>query len=241
MENLNKLSFHNKKINEKTIFIPMDEIKQEFDVKEYIKPYLFKVVYIHKYHSLTDTFICYLAPKEDSGLPIIKAQIPLELIYTHKIIGKYDYNRALTDTERYIIKEKIFRIVSKINLGYENCFVLGYGYLVNKYKNDDANTKLEQGVQEFNFTSEYLYKFRDGSYENYYVFNKNLRKVVKIMLKCRSRELKIPSRIKKEELDDLISKVISTIKFKKLPENFFVDTNKGGKNGNNRLKKQTQR
>ena len=36
MENLNKLSFKTHKINEQALFIPMEDIKQEFDIKENI-------------------------------------------------------------------------------------------------------------------------------------------------------------------------------------------------------------
>ena len=73
MENLNKLSFHNYKINEQAIFVPMKDIKQEFDIQKNIKLYLFKVSYVHKYHSKTNTFTVYLSPLENTKLPIIKA------------------------------------------------------------------------------------------------------------------------------------------------------------------------
>ena len=217
MENLNKLSFKNYKTNENKIFIPMEQIKQEFDLEEYIKLYLFRLVYIHKYHSPTDTFICYLAPLENTNLPIIKAQIPLELIYTHKIIGNYNYDRKLEDNERYIIKEKIFRLIDKINNGYINYYVAGYGYLINKYKDDDDNTKIKEGIQMFNFTSIGKRKLKDRGFETYSVFDKKLDRILKILL------LNKNPRIKKDSLKYEIAKLKCNIKFKELPEGFLIE------------------
>lgn len=223
MENLNKLSFYNRKINEQAIHIPMGNIRQEFDVNESIRPYLFRVVYVHKYHSPTDTFIVYLAPMEQTDLPIIKAQLPLDLLYTHKIIGSYNYDRPLDEKEAYIVKDKIFRLVTKINNG-ARYYLLCYGYLVNRYKNDDANTKKETGVQEFNFTEIGKQKFADGAnYESYHLYHKNLIRLYKIMIKCRSREMNIPSNISKENLTKLAENFACSTKFKKLPKEFFVD------------------
>ena len=47
MENLNKLSYTQYKINESTIEVPMEEIVQQYDDKKFAtKPYLFKILYI---------------------------------------------------------------------------------------------------------------------------------------------------------------------------------------------------
>ena len=221
MENLNKLSFKNYKVNEDKIMVPMEDIAQEYDIPEHAKLYLFKLVYIHKYHSPTNTFICYLSPLENKNMPIIKAQIPLDLIYTHRIIPGYDYNRALDDKEQYIIKEKIFRLIDKINSGYVNYFVISYGYLINKYKDDDANTKLTKGVQMFNFTSCGKKLLKDKGFETYFIFSNKLDRLMKIILLEKNPRLKL-----KENKDILKGKALSLAyeaSFKKLPEGFLSE------------------
>ena len=219
MENLNKLSFHNYKINEQAIFVPMKDIKQEFDIQKNIKLYLFKVSYVHKYHSKTNTFTVYLSPLENTKLPIIKAQIPLELLYTHKIIGNYDYSRKLEDNEIYIIKERIFRLVNDINLKKKKYYLLCYGYFINKYKNDNANTKIEKGIQEFSFTEIGNKKIKDRGFETYYLYHKNLTRIFKILL-LNKKPLYYKD---KEKLEDKANEMAHKAKFKEIPKEFFIE------------------
>jgi len=181
MENLNKLTFKTYKINENKIYIPMSEIKQEFDINEDIKFYAFRVLYIHRYHSKTHTFTCYLQSIFDNST-IIKADIPIEIPYLHKIIGGYDYKRELSDSEIYTIKDDIFRTIDKINRKYIKCYLMCYGYYINSYKNDDANTKVESGIQEFNITSNYKKKLKDRNYESYFLYTKNIDKFLKLIV-----------------------------------------------------------
>lgn len=233
MENLNKITFKNFKINESTLFIPMESIKQQFDINEDIKLYLFKVLYIHKYHSKTDTFTCYLSPIDSLDIPIVKADIPLELLYIHKFIGGYDYKRPLAEDEQLVIKERMYRSITNINMGYAHSYLLCYGYLINRYKNDDANTKITEGIQEFSFTENYRNKLKDGSYESYFLFNFKLRNIVKLMLI--NTKPSLANKRNKEKLEIGINNILKVIKFKKLPDKFFEDKEK--RHGNNRLKK----
>lgn len=206
MENLNKLSYTQYKINEKSIYIPIENIKQEYDdIKFSNKPYLFKILYISKYNKKNNEYIVYLGPLEKSSLPIIKATIPLEIIRTNKLIPNYDYLRPLEDSELFIINERIFRKISDINYdcyrNRSNYYILCYGYLINQYKDDDAMTKKTEGIQQFRLVSKCRRKIKDRNYEtNCYVTNR-IRKILEIM--------KLPNNI--------------TIEFKELPEGFFVD------------------
>lgn len=212
MENLNKLSYTQYKINESIIEVPMEEIVQQYDDKKFAtKPYLFKILYIGKYIKKTNEYTVYLGPLEKSKLPIIKATIPLEIIRTNKIIPGYDYSRPLEETELFILKERIFRKISDIN---EHCFdnrkygryyILCYGYLVNQYKDDDAMTKREKGVQQFRLVSNSPKKIRDRNYETTCYVSNKLSKILEIY--------KLPN-------------TESFKKFKELPEKFFVDKKK---------------
>lgn len=219
MENLNKLTFKNYHVNEDKIMVPMEKIAQEYDIPEHAKLYLFKLVYVHKYHSPTNTYICYLSPLADKDMPIVKAQIPLELIYTHKIIPGYSYDRNLEDNEQYIIKEKIFRMIDRINRGYINYFVVCYGYLINKYKDDDANTKLTKGIQMFNFTSCSKKSLHDGSYETYYIFSNRLDRLMKIVLM--EKDMRLRYKRNKEILKNKASYLAHEASFKDIPEGFL--------------------
>lgn len=216
MENLNKLSFKTYKINEQSLFIPMEDIKQEFDIKENIKLYLFKIAYVHKYRSKTGDFICYLSSPV-AGSPIIKAEIPLELMYIHKIIGGYDYERPLEDNEKFIIKERMFRLVDKLNRGY-SFYLVCYGYMVNTYKNDDANTKVEKGIQQFKFTESFNKKIYDRKYGSYYIYTNNLNKALKLYIKAKS-----PKKLTDLQLEDIVLGIRKNLKFNKIPEKFFID------------------
>lgn len=208
MENLNKLSYTQYKINEKTIEIPMEDIIQEYDDKKFAKkPYLFKILYIGKYNKKNDEYSVYLGPLQKSKLPIIKALIPLEVIRYNKIIPKYDYVRPLEDNEKFIIRERIFRKISKINY---NCFyknrdsyyILCYGYLINKYKDDNALTKETSGIQLFRLVSKSPKKIRDKNFETTCYVSNKLSKILEL---CN-----LPD---KEDFK----------KFKELPEKFFID------------------
>lgn len=207
MENYNNLKFKTYKINEKLLEIPMEDIKQEYDdIKYSNSPYLFKILYIAKYNKKTDEYICYLAPSKLSKLPIVKATIPLELIRTSKIIP--GFNGKLSDTEQYIVNERKFRLINKINYGtYHNYifgeyYILCYGYLVNKYKDDNAMTILPTGIQEFRLISKCKHKFKDRNYETSCFITNKIHKLYQVY--------NLP---KMEEL----------FEFKRLPEKFFVD------------------
>ena len=221
MENLNKLSFKNYKVNEDKIMVPMENIVQEYDIPEHAKLYLFKLIYVHKFHSPTNTFTCYLSPLADKDMPIVKAQIPLELIYTHKIIPGYSYNRNLEDNELYIIKEKVFRMINEINCGHINYFLICYGYLINKYKDDDANTKLTRGIQMFNFTSCGRKLLHDRNYETYYIFGNKLDRLMKIALMEKDASLRY--RRNREILKEKASCLIREVSFKDIPEGFLTE------------------
>lgn len=212
MENLNKLSYTQYKINESTIEVPMEEIVQQYDDKKFAtKPYLFKILYIGKYIKKTNEYIVYLGPLEKSKLPIIKATIPLEIIRTNKIIPGYDYNRPLEETELFILKERIFRKISNINeycfnnRKYGRYYVLCYGYLINQYKDDDAMTKREKGVQQFRLVSNSPKKIRDRNYETTCYVSNKLNKILELYKLPNNENFK---------------------KFKELPEKFFVDKKK---------------
>lgn len=209
MENLNKLSYIQYKINEKTLNIPMDNIRQEYnDIQFSKKPYLFKILYIGKYIKKTNEYTVYLGPLKKSSLPIIKATIPLEIIRTNKLIPNYDYSRELTDNELFIIRERIFRKINSINeacfknKNYNRYYILCYGYMINQYKDDNAMTTLTEGIQQFRLVTKSYKKIRDKNFEtNCYVSN-NLSKILSI--------LKLPN------IEDYR-------KFKELPDKFFID------------------
>lgn len=157
MENLNKLTFTTYKYNESVLDIPMEDIKQEFDTYKYSKKYLFKVLYVAK-HLKDGNYIVFLGPIEGSNLPIVKATIPFEIIRTDKIIPNYAYDRELDKQEKYIVDERIYRSIDRINKWAHsrygcNCYVLIYGYLVNSYKDANALTTLKKGVQEFHIST----------------------------------------------------------------------------------------
>ena len=209
MENINKLSYLQYKINENTLNIPMEDITQQYDDKQFAKkPYLFKILYIGKYNKKTNEYIVYLGPPKKSSLPIIKATIPLEIIRTNKLIPKYDYIRPLEDNELFIIRERVFRKIDIIN---ENCFdntrygrwyILCYGYLINKYKDDDALTKIPKGIQEFRLISKSPKKLKDRNFESTCLVSNKLNKLLEIG--------KLPN------IKDLHD-------FKDLPDKFFID------------------
>ena len=205
MENLNKLSFQTYKINEKKLYIPMEEIKQEFDIPQFSKPYLFKVLYIAK-HLKDGNYIIYLGPEKESKLPIVKATIPFEYLRHKKLIPNYNYDRPLEPREIFIINERMYREITKINLvcrgrnKYRGCYVLVFGYLVNKYKDDDALTKVEYGIQEFRKSSKAKKNFKERGYQSSCFVAKDWNKVKKVL------------NIENERPE-----------FKELPEGFFVD------------------
>ena len=187
MENINKLSYIQYKTNENTITVPMEEIVQQYDDRKFAtKPYLFKILYIGKYLKKQNEYIVYLGSPKVSKLPIIKATIPLEIIRTSKLIPNYDYIRPLEDSELFIIRERVFRKINEIN---ENCFnntrygrwyILCYGYLINRYKDDDAMTKITRGVQEFRLISNSHKKLKDRNFESTCFVSNKLNKLLEI-------------------------------------------------------------
>jgi len=209
MENINKLSYIQYKINEKTLNIPMENIIQQYDNKKFAtKPYLFKILYIGKYNKKTNEYTVYLGPPKISNISVLKATIPLEIIRTNKLIPSYDYVRPLEDKELFIINERVFRKISEIN---ERCFnnskfgrwyILCYGYLINRYKDDDAITKIPEGIQEFRLISKCSKRLKDRNFETTCLVSNKLNKILEIG--------KLPN---VKELRD----------FKELPSNFFVD------------------
>lgn len=161
MENLNKLTFRTYKVDESKLYIPMEEIKQEFDLAKYSQRYLFKILYIAKHlKDERNYYTVYLGPVLNSDLPIVKATIPLEFIMTDKILPNYQYDRPLNKQEKFIVNEKIYRVIDKLNYGLHkgynsstySYYVLVYGYMVNTYKNNNALTTLKDGIQEFSIS-----------------------------------------------------------------------------------------
>lgn len=212
MKNLNKLSFTTYKINESCINVPIENIIQEYDYSNNIKLYLFRLEYIHKYKSSDNLYTCYMSCMFPNIL--VKAIIPLELIYIHKIIGGYTYDRPLEDNEKFIIKEKMFKLVDKINTKQLRYYLVCYGYFMNIYKDKDANTKVKSGIQYFNITENYHKKLNDRKYFSYFIYTKNLDKALAIYLSNK--------KIKKLELDKIRAKIKKEYKFKSLPDEFFI-------------------
>ena len=198
MGTLNKLSFYATKVNEQAIKIPMELIKQEFDTKDYCKMYLFRVLYISKQQKNGD-FTMYLGPLENSRLPVVKATIPFEIIRTSKIIPGFNYDRVLTEQERYIVDERIYREVNKVNLRQKPCYILLYGYLINRYKNDNALTQIKEGVQELGLSTCTFKRFKGRGFET--------------TCFCTYKWDNICKMLQKEGM--------SVKKFKRLPKDFF--------------------
>ena len=216
MENPNKLSFTKRNINEDSIKIDMENIRQEYDTKEFVTSYLFKISYVHKYFPKTNSYQCYLSPLLNNDLPICKANIPLNLQHIHKTISNYEYDRLLEDNEIYIIKEKNFRMIDQLNHG-KSFYCLALGYMINKYKDDDANTKITKGIQNFGITESSLYKFKDGKYESYIICSHNLIKLLKIKIKT------MYTNVPRETLNLYAKTLAKKAKFKSLPNNFFKE------------------
>lgn len=214
MENLNKLSYTQYKVNEKLLYIPMEDIRQEYDDKKFaIKPYLFRVLYIDKYNKKTNEYSVYLGPRKKSSLPIIKASIPLELLRTNRLIPGYNYDRPLEDNELFIINERVFRKVDENNKycfnnkKYGKYYILCYGYFINQYKDDDALTKKTEGIQQFRLITDCPKKVRDRGYETPCYVTNRLSKIF---------DLKIQPGYKLPNLQEFRE-------FKELPEGFFID------------------
>lgn len=216
MENPNKLSFTRKNINEDSIKLNMEDIRQEYDTKEYVSQYLFKIQYVHKYFPKTNSYQCYLSPLINNDLPICKANIPLNLQHIHKTISNYNYDRLLEDNEIYIIKEKNFRMVDQLNNG-KSFYCLVIGYMINKYKDDDANTKIKKGIQEFGITENSIIKLKDGNYESFIICSHNLVKLLKIKIKSKYQN------IPRDTLNYYAKILAKEAKFKQLPKNFFKE------------------
>lgn len=209
MENYNLLKFKTFRVNDKSIYIPMENIIQQYDDEKFSKcPYLFKILYISKYIKKTNEFICYLAPNKISNLPIVKATIPLEIIRTKKIIPSYIEGEILDDHQLFILNERKFRKIDEINeycfnnRRYGRWYLICYGYLINSYKDDDIMTKKTEGIQQFKLITNCRKKFKDRNYETSCYVSNNLRKIFEIA--------KLPNR---KELTE----------FKELPDNFFPD------------------
>lgn len=205
MENVNRLSFTTYKINETTLNIPMEEIRQEFDTSKYSRKYLFKVLYVAK--QLKDgNYIVYLGPLAGTNIPIVKATIPFEIIRTDKIIPNYNYDRPLDKQERYIVDERVYRSIDRINTWAHSrfgckCYVLVYGYFVNSYKDTNALTTLKEGIQEFHISTQ-----STGSF--------NITKSKTTTCLVTNKWNKICSALQKD---------YPLPEFKKLPEGFFVE------------------
>lgn len=205
MENLNKLTFTTYQIDDSKLYIPMEDIKQEFDTYEYSKKYLFKVVYIAK-HLKDGNYVVYLTPPESSNLPIVKATIPFEIIRTDKIIPNYAYDRELDRQEKYIVDERVYRSISRLNKRAHsrygcNCYVLVYGYLVNSYKDNNALTTIKEGIQGFHISE-------------------NTRGYIDITA-SKSTTCFVTTKWKK--ICGVLHKDFKEPKFKKLPNGFFVE------------------
>lgn len=201
MENINKLTFRTYKVNEDTIQIPMEDIIHEYNTHEYSKPYLFKILYIDK--QLRDgNYIVYLGPVVDSKLPIVKATIPLEIIPTKKILP-YKEEAGIDASEKYIVNERNYREIDKINknIGRKSngYYLLIYGYLYNSIKNDNILTTKKYGVQELGVIPNDINVFR---YKN-------------------NRERMVISN-KWVNITKYFKKPIEKPIFKYLPDNFFV-------------------
>lgn len=205
MESLNKLTFTTYKINENKLNIPMEKIVQEFDTREYSNQYLFKISYVAK-HLKDGNYTVYLSPLLDNskGIPIVKATIPLELIRYNKILPLYEYNREFTQEEKYIINERIYRMISDINkrchkrTRQKEYYVLVYGYLVNKYKDDNALTKVKSGIQEFHVSTEGFKYIRFNNYETKCLVTNKWKDICKVL----GKQVPVP-------------------KFLELPDDFF--------------------
>ena len=205
MENLNRLVFTTYKIDESLLNIPMGDIKQEYDLREHSKKYLFKILYIDK-HLKDRNYVVYLAPPENSKLPILKGIIPLEVIRTDKIIPNYTYDRELEKQEAFIVDERVYRTIDKINKqarrGYHRYYLLIYGYLFNSYKEKDALTKITEGLQEIRLSTQ-----ANGYF--------NITKTKTTTCLTTDRWDKICSALK--------INYIEPPKFKRLPKGFFVE------------------
>ena len=209
MENLNKLTFRTYKVDESKLYIPMEEIKQEFDLSKYSKKYLFKILYIAK-HLKDDRnyYTVYLGAEEDSDIPIVKATIPLEFIMTDKILPNYQYDRPLDKQERFIVNERIYRIIDKLNYGLHkgykfdkySYYVLIYGYMVNSYKNDNALTTIKEGIQEFSISEK-----PSG------------------VIQLRGKTTTCFVTNKWEKICNALQKEINKPNFKELPKDFFLE------------------
>ncbi len=203
MENVNKLSFLQYKINEKLIYTPMENIVQQYDNKKFAtNPYLFKILYVDKYIKKTNEFIVYLGPPKESKLPIVKAIIPLEIIRTSKLIPNYDYVRVLDEDELFIINERIFRKINEINIG-KTYYILCYGYLINQYKDDNALTTVKEGIQQFRLISDCPKKFKGRGFETSCFISDKPAKIL--------------------ELYPIIKDKINFRDFKKLPKGFLIE------------------
>lgn len=205
MENLNKLSFTTYKYDDSKLNIPMEDIKQEFDTYKYSKKYLFNVLYVAK-HLKDGNYVVYLGPLENSNLPIVRATIPFEIIRTDKIIPNYAYDRELDKQEKYIVDERVYRSISRLNKWAHSrygckCYVLVYGYFVNSYKDANALTTLKEGVQDFHISTK-----PSGC------FNVTSTKTTTCLVTTKWN--KICSALQKD---------YPLPKFKKLPKEFFVE------------------
>lgn len=218
MENLNKLSFTNFKIDESKINIPMEDIKMEYDRKEDIKLYMFRVLYIHRYNQHTQEYTVYLGTVDGNKTKVIKAVMPLPLRLTHRVLPEYRYDRPIEGEEDYILKERIFREIDNVNKYHRGYYMLVYGYMKNVYKEQDAFTHLTEGVQEFRIgenTKQYIKNYnlqnpknkRDiNTYQSLCFCHRNFDMIIKMIRK-----------IKKNE-----NFYIDRPKFNKLPDGFFI-------------------
>ncbi len=205
MENLNKLTFTTYKYDDSVLNVPMEEIKQEFDTHGFSRKYLFNVLYVAK-HLKDGNYVVYLGPPEQSKLPIVRATIPFEIIRTDKIIPNYAYDRDLDKQERYIVDERIYRIISKLNkISHSrrccNCYVLVYGYLVNTYKDANALTTIKEGIQDFHIST------KSGG-----CFNITSTKTTTCLVTD-----------KWGKICGALQKTYPKAKFKKLPSDFFIE------------------
>ena len=172
------------------------------------KKYLFKVLYVEK-QLKNGEYIVYLGPIAKTNIPILRATIPFEIIRTDKIIPNYTYDRELTKQERYTVDERVYRRIDLINKKAHrkmtsDCFVLIYGYFVNTYKDVNALTKIERGIQDFHISTQGSGCFNVTSIKTTKCFVTNKwDKVCKLLFK-----------------DD---KVVNEPEFKKLPIGFFKD------------------
>ena len=156
MENLNKLTFKYKEINQEAILRKKEDIKFKYDRKEDIDLYYFKVLQILPVGTNKLEVELYLRTDRDTNDGVYRMTLPeFPIVSIDRIIPGFTGSlEELPVEQQYIVKYTWFEKYTKVNMGLQELYVVVVGYPTQlRWENDYTLRDKNIGfIQDFKMT-----------------------------------------------------------------------------------------